>query len=271
MPDRRAELHGGAALGRRGLPRAQDGAARSRGCPPPSATRAASRPTSQGTKDALEVIGTRDRDRRLQARHRRRLRPRPRRHRVLQRPAAATASREPTGPHRRGDGRVLRRAGATSTRSCSIEDAAGRGRLGRLGRADRPTLGDQVQLVGDDLFVTNPERLAGGHRARGAPTRILVKVNQIGTLTETLDAVELAQPQRLPHDHQPPQRRDRGHHHRRPRGGHRRGPDQDRRARPHASASPSTTSCCASRRSSATPHATPAIWPSRGSCSANRL
>lgn len=52
-------------------------------------------------------------------------------------------------------------------------------------------LGKKVQLVGDDLFVTNPKRLADGI-ARGAGNSILVKVNQIGTLTETLDAVELA-------------------------------------------------------------------------------
>ncbi len=53
-------------------------------------------------------------------------------------------------------------------------------------------LGDRVQLVGDDLFVTNPERLARGI-ATGTANALLVKVNQIGTLTETLDAVALAQ------------------------------------------------------------------------------
>lgn len=53
-------------------------------------------------------------------------------------------------------------------------------------------LGERVQLVGDDLFVTNPARLADGI-ARGAGNSLLVKVNQIGTLTETLDAVQLAQ------------------------------------------------------------------------------
>jgi enolase len=53
------------------------------------------------------------------------------------------------------------------------------------------TLGDRCQLVGDDLFVTNPARLALGLQ-RGAANSILVKVNQIGTLSETLDAVELA-------------------------------------------------------------------------------
>jgi len=52
-------------------------------------------------------------------------------------------------------------------------------------------LGTQVQLVGDDLFVTNPLRLADGI-ARGCANALLVKVNQIGTLTETLDAVHLA-------------------------------------------------------------------------------
>lgn len=53
-------------------------------------------------------------------------------------------------------------------------------------------LGNRVQLVGDDLFVTNPERLARGID-EGAGNSLLVKVNQIGTLTETLDAVNMAQ------------------------------------------------------------------------------
>jgi enolase len=52
-------------------------------------------------------------------------------------------------------------------------------------------LGDRVQIVGDDLFVTNPERLEEGI-TRGAANALLVKVNQIGTLSETLDAVTLA-------------------------------------------------------------------------------
>ena len=53
-------------------------------------------------------------------------------------------------------------------------------------------IGDKVQIVGDDLFVTNPERLARGIE-HGAANALLVKVNQIGSLTETLDAMELAQ------------------------------------------------------------------------------
>ena len=52
-------------------------------------------------------------------------------------------------------------------------------------------IGDRVQIVGDDLFVTNPERLAKGIEI-GAANSMLVKVNQIGSLTETLDAVDTA-------------------------------------------------------------------------------
>jgi enolase len=52
-------------------------------------------------------------------------------------------------------------------------------------------LGDRVQIVGDDLFVTNPERIRRGI-AEGSANALLVKLNQIGTITETLDAVALA-------------------------------------------------------------------------------
>jgi enolase len=57
-------------------------------------------------------------------------------------------------------------------------------------------LGSRVQLVGDDLFVTNTKRLMEGIQ-RGAGNSILIKVNQIGTLTETLDAIELARRNRF--------------------------------------------------------------------------
>jgi enolase len=53
------------------------------------------------------------------------------------------------------------------------------------------SLGDKIQIVGDDLFVTNPQRIARGIAERAA-NAVLVKVNQIGSLTETFDAVELA-------------------------------------------------------------------------------
>jgi enolase len=52
-------------------------------------------------------------------------------------------------------------------------------------------IGDRCQLVGDDLFVTNPERLERGIE-RGVGNSILIKVNQIGTLTETLEAIQIA-------------------------------------------------------------------------------
>ncbi|SEL00051.1 enolase [Roseovarius azorensis] len=57
-------------------------------------------------------------------------------------------------------------------------------------------IGDRVQLVGDDLFVTNPDRLAVGIE-RGCANSMLVKVNQIGTLTETLKAVDMAHRARM--------------------------------------------------------------------------
>jgi enolase len=58
-------------------------------------------------------------------------------------------------------------------------------------KAGTDALGARAQLVGDDLFVTNPQRLADGI-ARGVANAILIKVNQIGTLTETLDVIEMA-------------------------------------------------------------------------------
>src|SRR6185369_9817323 len=52
-------------------------------------------------------------------------------------------------------------------------------------------LGDRIQIVGDDLFVTNPERISRGI-AEGSANAVLIKVNQIGTLTETFDAVDIS-------------------------------------------------------------------------------
>ena len=73
----------------------------------------------------------------------------------------------------------------------SIEDGAAEDDWGSW-EAQTKLLGDRVQLVGDDVFVTNPVRLQQGID-RGVANSILVKVNQIGTLTETIAAVELAQ------------------------------------------------------------------------------
>ena len=73
----------------------------------------------------------------------------------------------------------------------SIEDGMGEDDMAGW-KALTDAIGDRVQLVGDDLFVTNEERLAQGI-ADGIANSILVKVNQIGTLTETIAAVRLAQ------------------------------------------------------------------------------
>jgi enolase len=73
---------------------------------------------------------------------------------------------------------------------CSIEDGCGEDDWdGWKLLTDR--IGDKVQLVGDDLFVTNTERLQDGID-RGVANSILIKVNQIGTLSETIDAIQLA-------------------------------------------------------------------------------
>ena len=64
-------------------------------------------------------------------------------------------------------------------------------KIGKDGRELTAELGDRVQLVGDDLFVTNTERLKKGIELK-AGNSILIKVNQIGTLTETFNAIELA-------------------------------------------------------------------------------
>ena len=88
-------------------------------------------------------------------------------------------------------------------------------------------LGSGTQLVGDDLFVTNPAIFAKGIE-RGIANAILIKVNQIGTLTETLEAIEMAQARRLSLGHLAPLRRDRGLDDRRSGGGDECRPDQDR-------------------------------------------
>ncbi len=73
----------------------------------------------------------------------------------------------------------------------SIEDGLAEGDWGGW-RELTKQLGEKILLVGDDVFVTNPEILARGI-ADGVGNALLVKVNQIGTLTETLDAVRMAQ------------------------------------------------------------------------------
>ena len=111
-------------------------------------------------------------------------------------------------------------------------------------------LGDKVQLVGDDLFVTNTERLKRGIDL-GVANSILIKVNQIGTLSETLDAIGDGARGGLHRGHVAPLGRDRGHHDRRPRGGDRAAARSRPARRRAATAWRSTTSCCGSRKRSA--------------------
>ena len=91
------------------------------------------------------------------------------------------------------------------------------------------SLGSKVQLVGDDLFVTNPHRLRRGIE-QGIGNAILVKVNQIGTLSETFEAVESGAPGRVQGRDKPSLRRNGGHNDRRSRGGHQLRSNQDRLA-----------------------------------------
>ena len=92
-------------------------------------------------------------------------------------------------------------------------------------------IGDRVQLVGDDVFVTNPEILERGIRD-GIGNALLVKLNQIGTVTETLDAVKMARDAGLRRRDLAPVRRDGRHDDRRPRRRHGRRTDQDRIGEP---------------------------------------
>jgi len=101
--------------------------------------------------------------------------------------------------HLEGEGKVLDRDGMVAYLAklsnqfpiVSIEDGCAEDDFEGWA-ALTEVLGKKIQLVGDDLFVTNPVRLAEGIKA-GLANSILVKVNQIGTLSETLDAVSMAQ------------------------------------------------------------------------------
>ena len=94
-------------------------------------------------------------------------------------------------------------------------------------RAHTAALGDKVQIVGDDLYVTNTKFIARGIKEK-ATNAVLIKLNQIGTVTETIEAIEMCRQGGLGLRRLAPLRRDRGRLHGRLRGGHGRRPDQDR-------------------------------------------
>ncbi len=108
-------------------------------------------------------------------------------------------------------------------------------------------LGKEVQLVGDDIFVTNTRIIREGI-AKGVANSVLIKINQIGTLTETFAAIDDGAPRSLYHRDLASLGRDRGQPHRRHRRRHQCRADQDRLAFPIRPRSPNTTSCCGSRR-----------------------
>ena len=112
--------------------------------------------------------------------------------------------------------RPLGRLGRRATRSSRSRTASPR-TTGPAGRCSTARLGDRVQLVGDDLLVTNPERSSQRGIDEDAANAVLIKLNQIGTLTETIDAIELARRAGWSAVVSPSLRRDRGHHDRRPR------------------------------------------------------
>ena len=228
MPVGAPSLPGGAALGRRDLPRAQEGAERAGPRPPAWATKAGSRRTWRPTRTRCGRWSRRSK-----------------------RPGTppATTSPSPSTP---------RRASSTARVPTTSTARAGRSRRDELvdywvSMVDRypivsiedgmaeddwdgwaaltAALGGRIQLVGDDLFVTNSARLAMGIERRVANS-VLVKVNQIGTLTETLDTVALATRSGYTSVMSHRSGRDRGHHDRRPGGGHELRPDQDRRPCP---------------------------------------
>ena len=152
--------------------------------------------------------------------------------------------------------------GAASTRSSRSRTAWPK-TTGTAGSCSRRRSATRVQLVGDDLFVTNTDDPRSAASTRSVANSILIKVNQIGTLTETLDAIAMAATRGYTSviSHRSGETED--HFIADLAVGHQRRPDQDRLGEPHAIASPSTTSCCASKKSSAAAAATRAARRSR--------
>ena len=148
-------------------------------------------PNLKTNEEPLTYIVEAMREGRLQARHRHHVRHGPRLHRVLQRrDRQVRAGRRGSRADRATRWWTTGRRSSNKYPIVSIEDGmAEEDWDGWKKLTDR--IGDRVQLVGDDLFVTNSKRLAKGIEL-GCANAILIKVNQIGTLTETLEAIEMA-------------------------------------------------------------------------------
>ena len=189
MPVGAPTLRRGRPHGRGGLPHPQEGPARRPATTPTSATRAASRRTSPSAEAALDFVMKSIEQAGFKPGEDIVHRPRLRRDRVLQGRRLCLRGRR-QDRRSEGAGRVSRRARRRTTRSPRSRTACRR-TIGRAGRLLTDLIGAKCQLVGDDLFVTNVERLSEGID-EGVANSILVKVNQIGTLTETLAAVDMA-------------------------------------------------------------------------------
>ena len=187
MPVGAGVLLRGAALGRRGVPRAEDAAARRAGSHRASATRAASRRTSPTDEDALQLLRRGDRAGGLHAGRRDRHRARPR----ASTSSTATARYDLAGEGEQLDATSMvafwTRPGSTSTRSSSIEDG--------LAEDDwdgwAPLTGRSATASSSSATTCSSPTPSGSERGidEGVANAILIKVNQIGTLTETLDAI----------------------------------------------------------------------------------
>ncbi len=198
QPDRHPGIHDPAGRrrdrgrrrpdGLRDLPQPEEGAAATPATTPTWATRAASRPNLQSADEALGFI----------ARAVEKAGYRPGEDVTFALDCAATEFSRDGRYELEGEGKSFDAGGMVAylDELCrrypivSIEDGCAEDDWdGWAHLTER--LGERVQLVGDDLFVTNPERLRRGIEA-GTANSILVKVNQIGTLSETLEAVEMA-------------------------------------------------------------------------------
>ena len=218
------------------------------------------RPQPAVGRGGARLLRQGDRGGRLQAGPGHRPRARPGRRASSSR-TAPMSIRARARPARSSSRSTISPSSSTPIRSCRSRTASPR-TTGKAGSWLTDKLGKRLQLVGDDLFVTNVERLSRGIK-EGAANSILIKVNQIGTLTETLAAVDMAHRAGYTAvmSHRSGETED--FDHRRPRGGDQLRADQDRLALAARTGSPSTTSSSASRKSSATRPATPATRRSR--------
>ena len=218
-------------------------------------------PALATTAEALAAADGRDRGRRARAGRRDGARDGPGHVRAAVRRRHVPAGRR--GPHGRRHDRVLERT-ARPLPDRVAGRRSGAGRLGGLGAAHRARSAIACSWWATTCSSRTPSGWSAGFREDSA-NAILIKLNQIGSLTETLDVIQLAVWNALRRRRVAPQRRDRGLVDRRPGRGDERRADQDRRAQSWRSAPRSTTSSCGSRRSSARTRATPARTRSSGS------